>query len=279
MKINMHNQHVNMPINMRVIACDIFGTTVDWRTGVADQVAAVAAGAGLAGTGTAGTGTAGTGTVDTGTADTAGTGATGVDLDAGRFADAWRDRYRPSMQAVNDGERDWVYLDTLHRESLDALLDEQGLASAFDEPARQRMVEAWHRLPAWDDSVAGLTRLRTRYTLAALSNGGFALLTNLVKAAGLPFDCILSAELAQRYKPAPEPYLTAARLLDVAPGEILMVAAHGWDITGARAAGLQTAFLERPRERGPHRTADKAADHPADLSVSSFTELADVLNC
>src|SRR5919112_1824159 len=126
-----------MPINVRVIACDIFGTTVDWRTGVADQVAAVAA-------------------------------ATGVDLDAGRFADAWRDRYRPSMQAVNDGSRDWVYLDTLHRESLDALLDEQGLATSFDEAARQRMVRAWHTLPAWDDSVAGLTRLRTRYTLAAL---------------------------------------------------------------------------------------------------------------
>jgi 2-haloacid dehalogenase len=237
-----------MSVNVRVIACDIFGTTVDWRTGVADQVAAVASEA-------------------------------GVELDAGRFADAWRDRYRPSMQAVNDGSRDWVYLDTLHRESLDAMLDEQGLAIDFDEPARRKMVRAWHRLPAWDDSVAGLARLASRYTLAALSNGGFALLTELVKAAGLPFDCIVSAELARRYKPAPEPYLTAARLLDVEPGEVMLVAAHGWDITGARAAGLRTAFLERPLERGPLREADKAADHPADVSVTSFEELADVLGC
>src|SRR5690349_19007524 len=118
---------------MRVIACDIFGTTVDWRTGVADQVAEVAA-------------------------------AAGVELDAGRFADAWRDRYLPSMLAVNEGRRDWVYLDTLHRESLDALLEEQGRAAGFDEASRQRMVHAWHRLPAWDDSVAGLARLRRRYT-------------------------------------------------------------------------------------------------------------------
>ena len=231
---------------VRVIACDVFGTTVDWRTGVADQVAAVAATA-------------------------------GVDLDAGRFADAWRDRYRPSMQAVNDGKRGWVYLDTLHRESLDALLDEYGMAAAFDEAARQTMVRAWHRLPAWDDSVSGLARLRQRYTVTTLSNGGFALLTSLVKAAALPFDCVLSAELAKRYKPDPVPYLMAARLLDVAPGEILMVAAHRWDLVGAREAGLRTAFLERPLEKGPHRTADTAADVTADLSVTSFHELADAM--
>ncbi len=233
-------------IDVRVIACDIFGTTVDWRTGVADQVAEVAA-------------------------------AARVELDAGRFADAWRDRYRPSMQAVNDGQRAWTYLDTLHRESLDALLAEQGLAAAFDEAARRRMVHAWHRLPAWDDSVPGLARLRQRYTVTTLSNGGFALLTSLVKAAGLPFDCILSAEVAKRYKPDPVPYLMMARLLDVAPGDILMVAAHGWDLVGARKAGLRTAFLERPRERGPHRTADAAADVSADISVTSFEALADAL--
>jgi 2-haloacid dehalogenase len=232
--------------DIRVIACDIFGTTVDWRTGVADQVAEVATGA-------------------------------GVDLDAGRFADAWRDKYLPSMQAVNDGKRAWAYLDTLHRESLDALLDEEGLAASFDEAARRRMVRAWHRLPAWDDSVSGLARLRGRYTVTTLSNGGFALLTNLVKAAGLPFDCILSAEVAKRYKPDPMPYLTMARLLDVAPGEILMVAAHGWDLAGARAAGLRTAFVERPLEKGPLRTADTAADVSADMSVTSFEALADEL--
>lgn len=233
---------------VRVLTFDVFGTTVDWRTGVADQVAEVAT-------------------------------SHGVDLDAAAFADAWRDRYAPSTRRVNSGERDWAYLDTLHRESLDALLVEFGVGGKFDERARRRLVRAWHRLPAWPDSVEGLARLRRRYVLATLSNGGVALLTNLVKAAGLPFDCILSAELARAYKPARESYLTAARLLDVEPDRILMVAAHTPDLVGAAAAGLRTAFVERPAERGPHRTADRVADATADIVVTGFHELADALGC
>lgn len=236
------------PTAIRVVACDIFGTTVDWRSGVADQVADVAR-------------------------------TLGADLDAGAFADAWRDRYLPAMQRVNCGERDWAYLDTLHRESLNDLLGEHGLAARFDEAARERLVRAWHRLPAWNDAAEGLTRLRGRYIVSALSNGGFALLTNLAKAAGLPFDCVLSAELAKAYKPAPGPYLTAAALLDVDPAEILMVAAHKWDIDGARNAGLRTAFLFRPLEKGPHRAPDQATDVTSDLTVTSFLDLADTLNC
>ncbi|QXJ21296.1 haloacid dehalogenase type II [Actinomadura graeca] len=233
---------------VRVVACDIFGTTVDWRTGVAGQVAAVAA-------------------------------EHGVDLDGGVFADDWRDRYLPSMRRVNDGLRDWAYLDTLHRESLDALLGDRGLADAFDGAARDRLVRVWHRLPAWPDAADGLARLRRRHVVAALSNGGFALMTHLIKAAGLPFDCVLSAELARAYKPAPEAYLTAARLLDVAPSQILMVACHTWDIDGARAAGLATAFLERPLEKGPAREADRASATTSDLTVTGFPQLADVLGC
>ena len=140
-------------------------------------------------------------------------------------------------------------------------------------------MHAWHRLPAWDDAVGGLSRLRRHFVVATLSNGGFALLTNLVRAAGLPFDCILSAELARTYKPAAPAYLTAAGLLDVEPAEVLMVAAHRWDIQGAHDAGFHTAFLERPQEKGPHGTADRAADVTSDLSVSSFDELADALGC
>lgn len=235
------------PSAIRVVACDVFGTTVDWRSGVADQVAAIADGR--------------------------------AELDAGAFTDDWRDRYRPGLLRVNRGEREWAYLDTLHRESLDELLAEYGVADAFDEEARQRLVEVWHRLPAWPDSVEGLARLRGRCITAALSNGGFALLTHLVKAAELPFDCILSAQLARAYKPAAEVYLTAARLLDVDPAEILMVAAHKWDLIGAAEAGLRTAFVSRPREKGPHRSADSADDVSADLSVDSFTALADALGC
>lgn len=234
--------------DVEVLTVDIFGTTVDWRTGVAEQVADVAT-------------------------------RQGVQLDAGAFADAWRDRYLPSMRRVNDGERDWAVLDTLHRESLDDLLETQQLSQFFDEETRRRMVLAWHRLPAWPDAIEGLTRLRRRYVLAALSNGGFALLTHLVKAANLPFDCIVSAELARAYKPDPRTYRTAAALLDVPPERVLMVATHIWDLDGARKAGLRTAFVERPREKGPHRTADRPADATSDISVAGFVELAEALGC
>lgn len=233
---------------IRVLAFDMFGTVVDWWTGVAGQVARMAA-------------------------------ARGVDVDAGAVTDAWRDRYRPSTERVNRGERDWVYLDTLHRESLDDLLDEFGVAEAFDEAARGELVRAWHDLPAWPDAADGLARLRGRYVLTTLSNGGVALLTHLVKNAGLPFDCVLSAELARAYKPAPTVYLTAAALLDVQPAEVLMVAAHGSDIDGAGAAGLRTAFVERPREKGPHRTAERASNVVSDITVGGFGELADILGC
>ncbi|MDQ0381619.1 haloacid dehalogenase type II [Amycolatopsis thermophila] len=234
--------------DVRVIACDIFGTTVDWYSGVRDQVAEVF-------------------------------GAAGVELDPGGFASAWREEYLPSMRRVLDGSREWAYLDTLHRESLDGLLETHGVAGKVDEQARARLVRAWHRLPAWPDSAEGLARLRSRYVVAALSNGGFALMTHLLKAADLRFDCVLSAELARTYKPAAQVYLTAAGLLDVAPHEVLMVAAHAWDLDGARAAGLRTAFLERPREKGPDHAADRAGDVRADLHVSGFPELADRLGC
>lgn len=233
---------------IRAIVFDVFGTVVDWRTGVADQVTAIAA-------------------------------ERGASLDAWAFADSWRDRYAPSLRRVNNGERDWAYLDTLHRESLDELLDEYGVADHFDDATRQRLVRTWHRLPAWDDSAPGLARLRRHYTLATLSNGGVALLTNLVKAAGLEFDCILSAQLARIYKPAPQVYLAAAELLDLAPAEILMTAAHRSDIDAARELGLRTAFVERPAEKGPHRKAERADEVTSDFSASSLVELADLLGC
>ena len=159
------------------------------------------------------------------------------------------------------------------------LLRQHDIADAVDEPSRLRLVHAWHQLPAWDDSVAGLNRLRTRYTVTTLSNGGFALLTNLVKAAGLPFDCIVSAELIRAYKPDRLVYREAARLLDAAPEQVLLVAAHTGDIAGAAQAGLRTAFLERPREKGPHGTADRPAEAASDMVVSSFPELAEQLDC
>ncbi|GAB1512652.1 haloacid dehalogenase type II [Actinophytocola sp. KF-1] len=227
-------------MDIRVVACDIFGTTVDWYTGVADQVAELL-----------------------------------PEVDAGDFAARWRSRYAPSMDRVRTGERAWAYLDTLHRESLDELLGDRPV----DERTRARLVRAWHTLPAWDDAAAGLARIGTRYTTATLSNGGFALLTNLVKQADLPFDCVLSAELARAYKPDAVVYHTAARLLDVAPAQVLMVAAHRWDLDGARAAGLRTAFVHRPGEKGPREAADRPEDVTCDLYATDFHDLATQLGC
>ena len=239
---------IGLADEVQVLAFDVFGTTVDWHTGVAEQVADIAT-------------------------------ARGVALDADALADAWRDRYLPSMARVRSGERPWAYLDTLHRESLDEVLELFDVADAFDEPSRRQMVRAWHRLPAWEDAADGLRRLRRRYTVVALSNGGFALLVHLIKAAGLGFDAILSAENARTYKPDPRVYRMAAELLDVAPDQVLMVAAHRWDLDGARSAGLRTAFVERPQEKGPRGVADRAADTVCDLATTSFTHLADALGC
>ena len=231
-----------------VLAFDVFGTVVDWYTGVSTQVAETAA-------------------------------ERSVDIDAGAFAIAWRGRYAPSLISVLGGERAWANLDTLHRESLDALLDEFGVADAFDDGTRARLVRAWHRLPAWPDSVEGLGRLRRRFVTTTLSNGGFALLTNLVKAAALPFDAILSTELFRTYKPARRAYRAAAELLDVDPAEMMLVAAHRADIDAATGAGLRAAFVERPAEHGPDHRADTAAGLVCDVAVSSFTELAEALGC
>jgi 2-haloacid dehalogenase len=231
------------PARIQVIACDIFGTTVDWRTGVADQVARIAQ-----------------------TRD--------VDLDAGAFADHWRDLYLPSMRRVNNGDQPWVNLDILHRRSLEEVLHEYGLDGRFDDTDRAAMVAAWHRLPPWPDTLSGLARLRNHRPVVALSNGGFRLLTNLVHHARLPLDGVLSAELARTYKPGSGAYLKAAELLDVPPGNILMVAAHVWDTTGAAEAGFATAFLHRPDEKGPQRTADRPDDATADIYATDFYDLA-----
>lgn len=236
-----------MPLEgIRVVAFDVFGTAVDWRTGVARALAAAA-------------------------------DRRGAVLDEWAFADEWRERYHPALHQVRTGSRAWANLDRLHRESLDDLLERFGVGDVFDERDRRELVRSWHRLPAWEDVRPGLQRLRADRTVLPLSNGGYALLTELVKHAGLPVDGVLSAELAGTYKPDPHVYATAARLLDVQPHEMLLVAAHGWDLEGARAAGMRTAFLERPWEKGPHGLPDRAVDVTSDLAVTAFTELAEHL--
>lgn len=178
----------------------------------------------------------------------------GLEVDWGAFAVAWRTRYLPSMDRVRGGDLPWTKLDVLHRASLEELLEEFGVEGLTEEE-KEGLNRAWHRLDPWPDATAGIERVRGRYTVAALSNGNVSLLTNMAKRAHLPWDAILSAEMARRYKPDPEVYLMACEFLDVAPERAMMVACHDWDLGGAKEAGLRTAFVHRPSEWGPRQEA------------------------
>jgi 2-haloacid dehalogenase len=221
---------------VRALVFDVFGTLVDWRSGVTRAFAAA-----------------------------------GVPGEAAELADDWRARYAPALRDVNQGERSWATLDYVHMATLDELLAERGISGVADGD-RAELVRSWHRLDPWPDVREGLDRLRTRYVLATLSNGHVALLVDLARHGDLRFDAILSAELAGAYKPAPQAYRTAARLLDVPPDEVMLVAAHPSDLAGARAAGLRTAFIDRPLEHG--EGSPPRSDPEADVSASDLLDLA-----
>ncbi|BBZ63323.1 haloacid dehalogenase, type II [Mycolicibacterium monacense] len=227
-----------------MLAFDVFGTVVDWRSSVIAQLEEFGR-------------------------------AHGVDADWAAFADAWRAGYVPSMDRVRRGELPWTRLDDLHRMTLVDLLAAEHI-SVGDE-AVDELTRAWHRLDPWPDSVAGLTRLKRRYVITPLSNGNVSLLTNMAKRAGLPWDCVLSAELFRHYKPDPEAYLGCADLLDVAPDELMLVAAHRSDLRAAREAGLRTAYVSRPLEYGPGRQVRMPAEGEFDVLASDFLDLADQL--
>ncbi len=177
--------------------------------------------------------------------------AKGLPVDWGQFADAWRARYRPSMDRVMRGELLWTNLDALHRLSMNDLLSEFQLDDHFNEDEREHLNRVWHRLLPWPDAIPGLTHLRKRFVLATLSNGNVALLVNMAKYSALPWDCILSAELVQAYKPDPRPYQMAIRMLGLQSHEVMMVAAHQEDLRAAQAQGMQAAFVPRPLSMVP----------------------------
>lgn len=227
---------------VKALTFDVFGTVVDWRGSISREGEAI-------------------------------NRAKGLTVDWPRFADAWRDQYQPSMDRVRRGEIPWTNLDALHRESLDRLLVEFRI-DGLTEAEKADLNRVWHRLDPWPDAVEGLTRLRRRYTLATLSNGNVALLTDMAKRAGLPWDCILSAELARAYKPDPRAYLTAAELLGLAPAEVMMVAAHPDDLRAAQRVGFHAAYVPRPLERGPNAPPPEPADPAFDVVASDFIDLA-----
>ena len=231
--------------DVRLLAFDVFGTVVDWRTSVAREVESL-----------------------------------GLGLDGGQFADAWRKRYIPSMREVREGRRAWVKLDTLHRENLDAVLEKFGAGGRLSEAAKDELNLAWHRLDAWADSVAGLSRLKTRFVVTPLSNGNIALLTHMAKRAALPWDCILSAEVFHAYKPDPRSYLGVAECFDLEPHQVMLCAAHATDLRAAASCGLRTAYIDRPLEYGPDQRGDVPdAGERFDLMTTSITDLADQLGC
>ena len=194
----------------------------------------------------------------------------GLTVDWAKFADDWRGGYKPAMQRVRSGELPWTTLDRLHRRMLDQVLADFDISLSTEEADEFNRV--WHRLTPWPDAVEGLTRLKRAFTIAPLSNGNVALLTNMAKHGGLPWDCVLGCDLARHYKPDREVYLMACELLTLQPQEIMMVAAHQDDLRAAKSVGFKTAFVKRPKE-GPN--GDHGPVEPGwDYVVDDFNELA-----
>ena len=221
---------------------DVFGTVVDWRNSVIREGEALGR-------------------------------EKGIDRDWTAFADRWRAGYQPAMEAVRKGDRDWTILDVLHREILDELLVEFDI-SGLTEAEIDHLNRAWHRLDPWPDSVAGLSRMKAKYTLFTLSNGNVALMVNMAKRAGLPWDMILGAEVAGHYKPQPEAYLKSVSLLGLEPAQAMLVAAHNGDLQAAREVGMRTAFVRRPTEYGPDQDFDLDAEDDWDVVADDFVDLA-----
>ncbi|MEW6644944.1 MAG: haloacid dehalogenase type II [Pseudomonadota bacterium] len=203
--------------------------------------------------------------------------AKGLALDWAALSSEWRDLYRVALDDVIAGKRSWIRVDRIYREALDVLLERRGLSEVFTAGERDELNSVWSKLDAWPDSVEGLSRLRGRFVTSTLSNAGMAAVVSVVKHAGLPFDAVLTAELARSYKPSPAVYQLAVDYLGFPAHQILMVACHKYDLKAARAFGMRTAFVARPLEFGPNAKPDVAPEPWLDLHTDSFTQLADIL--
>ncbi len=232
--------------SVKALAFDVFGTVVDWYGSIVREGEILGESKGI------------------------------TDVDWGMFAGAWRGAYRPSMDMVRTGELPWTNLDDLHRMTLDRLLDEFGV-TGLSEAEKDHFNRAWHRLEPWPDVLAGLARLRERFTITTLSNGNVELLTDLAGNAGIQWHHILSAEQFKHYKPDTEVYTGAADLLGLSPGQVMLVAAHKDDLQAAHGLGMRTAFVHRPGEFGPDHSVDASPESWIDLHADDFLDLADRL--
>ncbi len=233
--------------DLKVIAFDVFGTVVDWYSGIAAEAERIVPG-----------------------------------IDGGALALAWRAGYQPAMKRVMErlaaGEGGFTLLDELHMGILEGVLRDFG-AGDLDAARKRELNRAWHRLPAWPDAVSGIARLKRKYIVCPLSNGNIGLLTEMGKGAGLPWDCVLSAEVFKAYKPDPRTYLGVAAVFDVAPAQVMLAAAHHDDLAAARACGLATGYIERPNEFGPLRPKDVSPRAGNTLHARDIEALADLLGC
>ena len=232
---------------VKALTFDVFGTVVDWRGSIIRETQELGR-------------------------------AKGIDIDWEAFTDSWRGLYQPQLSKVREGKMPWTKLDELHRISLEQLLGQFGVTQLSEEEI-DRLNRVWHRLDPWPDSVEGLNKLHKKYALATLSNGNVALLMNMARRAGLPWDAILGAEVAKHYKPQPEAYLITADMLGLAPHEVMLVAAHNDDLVAASKLGFHTAFVVRPNEYGPGQQTDTRAEHDFDVVADSMIDLSRKLGC
>jgi len=230
------------PTSIRALVFDVFGTVVDWRGSIVREGEALSA-------------------------------AKGLSVDWRGFADAWRQGYQPAMARAMRGEIAWANIDTLHRGILDEVRPRFGLGE-LSEAEVEHLNRVWHRLVPWPDVLEGLQRLKARFVISTLSNGNVSLLVDMAKYAGLPWDCVLSAELFGKYKPDPAVYQGAAQLLGVERDALLMVAAHPSDLVAAQRAGLRAAYVARPLEWGLGGYREPLGDAKFDVIASDFVELA-----
>ena len=235
----------NITSRVKILAFDVFGTVVDWRSSVIAEGELIGK-------------------------------SKGINVDWAAFADAWRAIYRPYMDRVGAGQLPWTKLDDLHRMMLADTLKKFAIHN-LSEDEKEHLNRVWHRLNPWPDSVPGLQRLKSRYVITTLSNGNISLLTNMAKHAGLPWNCILSAENVRRYKPTAEVYLLAPQLFDLEAEQVMMVAAHEHDLQSARKHGLRTAFVHRPEEHGPGKQSEIPPIERYDFVAKDFRDLAQQL--
>ena len=231
----------------KALVFDVFGTVVDWHGSVAREVRALAKSKGLR-------------------------------VNAAKFAKSWRAGYRPAMDRVLRGEAPFEKIDVIHRAILEEVL-KQFRVTTLTEDEKVGLNLVWHRLKPWSDAVRGLKRLKSRFVIATLSNGNTSLLVNMAKHGGLPWDCAFSSDTFKLFKPDPGMYLGAVSMLDLEPGEVMMVAAHKPDLRAAAKCGLKTAFVKRPLEHGRGAMLDLASEPEFTVNAESFLELAGQLGC